>query len=88
MERLLPHKLSLAGGYATIDRNFGGLNGDRFNRGNRIFVDAKLPLVHDLSLNVFYRQAVGIDDAVTNTHRFDIVLGYNALKTLQRVGAL
>jgi hypothetical protein len=87
-ERTLPHKLSLTGGYATIDRNYGGLNGDRFNRGNRIFVDAKLPLVQDLSLNVFYGRAVGTDFAVTNKHRFDVVVGYNALKALQRAGAL
>jgi hypothetical protein len=87
-ERMLPHKLSLAGGYATVDRNYGGLNGDRFNRGNRIFVDAKLPLVQDFSLNVFYGRAVGNDFAVANKHRFDIVVGYNALKALQRAGAL
>jgi hypothetical protein len=87
-ERLLPHKLSLAGGYATVDRNYGGLNADRFNRGNRVFVDAKLPLVHDLSLNVFYGRAVGTDYAVANKHRFDVVVGYNALKALQRAGAL
>jgi hypothetical protein len=87
-ERLLPHKLSLAGGYASVDRNFGGLNGDRFNRGNRVFVDAKLPLVQDLSLNVFYGRAVGNDYAVANKHRFDIVVGYNVLKALQRANAL
>ena len=87
-ERLLPHKLSLAGGYATIDKNYGGLNADRFNRGNRVFVDAKLPLPQDLSLNVFYSRAVGNDYAVANKHRFDIVLGYNALKALQRAKAL
>ncbi len=87
-ERLLPGKLSLAGGYASIDRNYGGLNGDRFNRGNRIFLDAKLPLVHDLSLNVFYGRTVGTDYPVTNRQRLDLVLGYNALKALQRAGAL
>jgi hypothetical protein len=87
-ERMLPHKLSLAGGYASVDRNFGGLNGDRFNRGNRVFVDAKLPLVQDLSLNVFYGRAVGNDYAVANRHRFDIVVGYNVLKALQRAKAL
>lgn len=87
-ERLLPRKLALAGGYASVDRSFGGLNGDRYNRGNRVFVDAKLPLVQDLSLNVFYGRAVGNDDVVANKHRFDIVVGYNALKALQRAGAL
>jgi hypothetical protein len=88
LERMLPHKLSIAGGYATIDRNYGGLNGDRFNRGSRVFVDAKLPLVRDLSLNVFYGRAVGTDYAVANKQRFDLVVGYNALKALQRAGAL
>lgn len=87
-ERALPRKLSLAGGYATIDRNYGGLNADRFNRGNRLFVEAKLPLVQDLSLNVFYGRAVGTDYAVANKNRFDVVVGYNALKALQRAGRL
>jgi hypothetical protein len=79
VERMLPRRLSLAGGYATVDRDYGGLNGDRFNRGNRVFVDAKLPLVQDLSLNVFYGRAVGTRYAVPNTRRFDVVVGYNAL---------
>jgi hypothetical protein len=87
-ERLLPHKLALAGGYATIDHDFGGLNADRFNRGRRVFVDVKMPLVQDLSLNVFYSRAVGNDYAVANRHRFDVVISYNALKALQRAGAL
>jgi hypothetical protein len=87
-ERLLPHKISLTGGFATIDRSYGGLNGDRFNRGRRLFAEARLPLVQDLSLNVFYGRAVGNDVAIANTQRFDIVLGYNALKALQRAGAL
>ena len=60
----------------------------RFNRGNRLFVDAKLPLVQDLSLNVFYGRAVGTDYAVANRPRVDVVIGYHALKALQRAGAL
>jgi len=87
-ERMLPHRLSLAGGYATIDRDYGGLNGDRFNRGRRVFAEARVPLVQDLSLSVFYGHAVGNDFPVTNADRFDIVVGYNALKALQRRGAL
>ena len=87
-ERLLPHKLSLAGGFATIDRSYGGLNGDRFNTGRRLFVDARLPLPQDFSLNVFYGHAVGNDYPIANAQRFDIVVGYNALKALQRAGAL
>ena len=87
-ERTLPHKLSLTGGFATIDRKYGGLNGDRFNVGRRLFLEARLPLLRDFSLNVFYGQAVGNDYPVANAHRFDIVVGYNALKALQRAGAL
>ncbi len=45
-------------------------------------------MVQDLSLNVFYRRAVGNDYAVANRHRFDVVVSYNALKALQRAGAL
>ena len=87
-ERLLPHKLSLAGGFATIDRDYGGLNGDRYNRGKRVFLEARLPLPQDVSLSVFYGHAVGNDYPIANAHRFDVVVGYNALKALQRAGAL
>lgn len=87
-ERALPARLSLAAGFATIDRSYGGLNGDRFNRGNRFVVDAKMPLVRDLSLNVFYSGAVRDDSSVSNKHRFDLVVSYNALKALPRAKVL
>jgi hypothetical protein len=87
-ERALPARVALAAGFANIDRDYGGLNGDRFNRGARVFADAKLPLVRDLSLNVFYSAAVRNDYAVSNRHRFDVVVSYNALKALQRARVL
>jgi hypothetical protein len=37
---------------------------------------------------VFYGHAVGTGYPVANTRRFDLVVGYNALKALQRAGAL
>jgi hypothetical protein len=88
VERALPAKIALAGGFATIDKDYGGLNADRFNRGNRVFVDAKVPVLRDLSLNVFYGRAIHNDYAIANKTRFDVVVSYNALKALQRVGAL
>lgn len=87
-ERALPGKVALGVGYASIDRDYGGLNGDRFNRGTRLFVDAKMPLVRDLSLNVFYTAAVRNDYPIGNAHRFDVVVGYNVLKALQRAKVL
>jgi hypothetical protein len=87
-ERALPAKVSLGVGWATIDRDYGGLNGDRFHRGSRFFVDAKMPLVRDLSLNVFYSGAVRNDYPIANRHRFDVIVSYNALKALQRAKVL
>lgn len=87
-ERVLPHKLSVSGGFATIDRHYGGLNGDRYNYGKRLFAEARLPLPQDLSLSVFYGHAVGNDYPISNARRLDVIVGYNVLKALQRAGAL
>jgi hypothetical protein len=83
-EKALPHKSSLALGWANIDRANGLVNGDRYGRGQRLFVDAKMPLPADLSLNVFYTRAIDNDFALPIRTRFDVVVSYNVLKALQR----
>jgi len=78
----------VSGGLASIDRNNGTLNGDRYVRGRRIFVDSKIALTTTLSLNVYYGHALQTSYAIPNKDRFDVVLSFNALKALQKAGAL
>jgi hypothetical protein len=87
-DKALSKRVSLSGGYASVDRNNGVLNGDRYARGNRIVVEGRVDLTPELTLSSFYGHAVANDFAVLNKTRFDIVVSYNVLKALQRAGAL
>ena len=79
-------RLTLGLGYADIDRLYGGLNGDRYNRGRRVFGTSTVRVSRELSLLVFATQAFHNRVAISNHTRFDIVLTYNALPTLKRAG--
>ncbi len=79
--------LALVGtGWASIDPQYGGLNGDRYNKGRRLFMNATLTLSPELALSAFYTHALANDYPVANGTRFDFILTYNVLKTLQRAG--
>ena len=86
-EKAVHPRVVLSGGYADIDENNGTLTGDRYFRGRRVFVEPKITILPELTLSVFYGEAVGNDFVVVNEHRFDVVVSYNVLKALQRVGA-
>ena len=82
----MPPRVSIGLGYADIDRDYGGLNADRFNRGRRVFEQGTIRLTRDLSASVFVTQAVHNDLALSNEHRVDVVVTYNAIGPLQRAG--
>jgi hypothetical protein len=85
-ERTLVKKFTAGFGYATIDPNFGGLNADRFNKGNRVYEQISYKLIPELTVSVFATQAVNTAFSVTNKYRFDMVVAYNALASFQRAG--
>ena len=64
-------------GYADIDRFM--LNSDRYGRGKRLFLTAKIPISEALSVLIFATQA--LHHAATNVpqQRIDIGLYYNVL---------
>lgn len=86
-EKSLAKWMSAGGGWADIDRYYGELNADRFNKGRRLFTNATVALGPELSLQLFYGHIVANDYAVSNRSRLDIVLGYNLLKALQKKGS-
>jgi hypothetical protein len=86
-ERKLPRGIVASVGYANIDRDYGGLNSDRFNRGARFFTSTNIPVVGPLSASVFYTHAVDNDYAVPVGQRFDVVFTYNVLAALQNWAA-
>jgi hypothetical protein len=85
-ERKLFRGIVASLGYADIDQNYGGLNSDRFNRGARVFTSANIPVVGPLSASVFYTHGVDNNFAVPVNQRFDVVVTYNVLSTLQSIG--
>lgn len=79
-------RLTLGGGFADIDPNYGGLNGDFYNRGRRVFVTASEKLPAGFSLNAFYGRAVGNAFAVTNRDRCDVFVSYDLVPALHKLG--
>jgi hypothetical protein len=86
-DRKVAPKVSLNAGYASVDRAYGGLNGDRFNRGNRVFTGGTANLHSQLALSWFAARAVNNDYAVSNRYRADVVLAWNALEALRQLTA-
>jgi len=77
-------RLTAGGGFSQTDRDFPPLNGDRYGRGKRLFGEARLALRPELTLAVFYTNAVGNDFPIASANRFDVVLSYSILKALQQ----
>jgi len=83
-EKAVGTRTALGGGYADIDQHYGGLNADKFNRGRRLFARGRVRLSSEFDLELYFGQALANDYAIANDTRFDVVLNYNLLKTLQR----
>jgi len=83
-EKTVLPKFIVGGGYADIDRPM--LNSDRYGRGKRLFLTAKIPINESLSILMFATQAT--DHAATNVpqQRVDIGLYYNLLYLLRKTG--
>jgi hypothetical protein len=87
-EKELTKRLTLSGGYAQIDRHYDGLNAGRFGRGRRLFVFGAYALSPEFTVLTFLTRAIGNDYALPNRRRFEVVLSYNLLRSLQRAGLL
>ena len=76
--------VTLSGGLVDIDKNYGGLNSDRFDVGRRWFTTDTISLGHELSLQFFYQHSVNNAYTVRNRQTFETVLIYNLLEALRR----
>ena len=86
-EKAVTKKFILNGGYASIDPKFGGLNSDRFNIGNRVFLTTSYVLSPSFTASAFITTGVG-NDSVTLPQRtlLNLILAYNVLPDLRRTG--
>lgn len=84
-EKGIGKRLTVGGGYADIDPNYGGLNGDRYNKGRRVFGQAAYKLSDDFTLQLWATQAFGNPYKVANDTRMDVILQYNVLNGLKKL---
>lgn len=85
-EKTVAKRVTVGGGFANIDDNYGGLNADRFQRGKRFYQTGSIKLTRELALNIYLTEAVHNDVPISIHRRYDVVLAYNALANLQRAG--
>ena len=85
-DRSFGKRVGVGGGFATIDRNFGGLNGDRYFSGRRVFGSATLAMGPGVTTSVYMTRALATDVAVANGTRVDVVMSYNLAKVITRNG--
>ena len=80
-ERPLGHRLLVGGGYASIDRHFPPVNGDRYGIGRRYFLSrAPCRSRRTLSaLSLFYRTRSTRHFRLATARRFDAIVTYNVL---------
>lgn len=78
--------LSAAGGYADIDRHYGGLNADRFNKGRRLFAHARIDPAKSLSFEAFIQKAMANPYPIANDVRLDLTLTYDLLPGISKLG--
>jgi hypothetical protein len=86
LDKVLDKKLSVNWGYASIDREYGVLNADRFQIGNRVFAMVIYNISTEFLASAFITRAVGNDIAVPQRTLSNIVFTYNALPALKRTG--
>lgn len=86
VDKTLTARLNVSGGYADVDPDFGGVNGDRYTRGRRVFEQVSVRVVRDVTVSAFATQAFDDSFVVVNARRVDLIVSYNALGPLQRAG--
>jgi hypothetical protein len=83
-EKSLHRRLTVGGGYADIDRNYGGLNGDRWMSGRRLYATAAFVLCPEFTVSAFLTHAVKTGFPISNATRIEVLFSYNLLESLRR----
>jgi hypothetical protein len=86
LEKAVTRRLSVNGGFASIDRRFGGLNSDRFNSGNRVFLTTTYVVSPQFTASYYITTAVGPSATLPLRTMSNLVFGYNVLPDLHRTG--
>jgi hypothetical protein len=76
-ERKMGRGVTAGGGWADIDRHYGGLNADRFNAGRRAYVLVSAPVVRSLTAQFFAAHAAHNAFPVPNAVRLEAIAVWN-----------
>jgi hypothetical protein len=79
-------QLTLSGGFANIDQNYGSLNADRLGKGKRLFLISSYNFYREFSLGGMATKAFDNDFPVPNAARVEVILLYDFQKALKRAG--
>jgi len=85
-ERALTRRVAIDGGFTSIDRGIGALNGDRYSPGRRVFGEARVAILSALTVTTYYGVAIENDFPVPNKRRLDVIASWNVLRSLQGAG--
>ena len=86
LNKVPSRKVSVNWGYASIDPQYGVLNSDRFQIGNRAFAMVIYNISPEFLASVFITRAIGNAVPLPQRTLSNIVLTYNALSALKRTG--
>lgn len=80
VDKRIGPRLTAGGGAASIGREAGRLNADRFMAGDRVFATTSYQLAAGLSVSSFVTFAFRHPESLPNRSRFDVVLSYDLLR--------
>jgi hypothetical protein len=86
LDKAVHRKVSVNGGYASIDPQFTPLNADRFHIGNRVFGMVIYTISPEFTASYFLTRAVGNDVPLPQRTLSNLVFTYNALPALKKTG--
>lgn len=82
-EKALTKRFGVSGGYINIDPNYGGLNSDDYDRGQRMFVIGDIKVSYATSFQLFYTHAFSNPFPVSLNDRFDVRFKVDFIKLIQ-----
>lgn len=85
-DRPITKWVRLTAGYADIDKDYGGLNADRIQRGRHYYGLANVTVWGPFSAQIFATHALDEDYTISNKTRFDAVFVYDVLNSLRKTG--
>lgn len=75
----------LAASFASVDKNYRAVNGDRYGRGRRVSFTSTTALTRDVSLQFFVTRALDDDFTMANRTRFDVHIRYELAAILKQM---